>query len=230
MKTPRKALAIRAQIGIDHIDTPYYCDADSPGHLAVFWSNDSIFRAYFNQLDLTSIVELGCGHGRHIAQFIERAGALTLVDINEANIDICRSRFIEHNNIRFLTTTGGDLRGIEDSSQSALFSYDAMVHFEAIDVISYLDEISRVLRPGGRALLHYSNCDDMPEGSYRDHPKWRSFFSEKMMRHFGARNDLIALQSITIPWPPTHVGEQHVDAVTLFERSPRENLVSSGGK
>lgn len=209
---------IREKLGKVHVDTPYYADVDNPKHLGIFWDNNSLFRQMFEQLDLANTVELACGHGRHTAQIVKKARWVTLVDINRENIDACRRRFSQSSNVSYLINNGSDLRGIKTETVSALFCYDAMVHFEASDIIGYLSEITRVLLTGGRALLHYSNCEEYPEGTYEDGPHWRNFFSEKMMRHFANRAGLNLIDSKLTPWPPTAIMQSRIDGVSLFEK------------
>lgn len=50
----------------------------------------------FQQLDLTNVVELACGRGRHVPMYIDKAGGVTLVDILQKNIEICQERFKEY--------------------------------------------------------------------------------------------------------------------------------------
>jgi SAM-dependent methyltransferase len=209
---------IREKLGKAHVDSPYYAEVDNPGHLAIFWDQNSLFRQMFDQLDLANVVELACGHGRHTAQIVQKARRITLIDINKENIDACRRRFARNSNVFYHINNGSDLSDIETGTISALFCYDAMVHFEASDVIAYLSEIARVLRPGGRTLLHYSNCEDFPEGTYEDGPHWRNFFSEKMMRHFANRAGLNLIDSKLTSWPPVAVTQARIDAATLFEK------------
>ena len=211
---------IRTRLGDAHVQTPYYEEVEAGDRLGLFWGVQSVFRALFEQLDLDDSIEIACGRGRHAAQIVDKVGTLTLVDINQSNIDACRTRFSGRSRVKYLVNSGADLHPLPSGSYSSVYSYDSMVHFEATDVISYLSEISRVLRPGGRALLHYSNTQDNPEGTYAEDPRWRAFFSEPMMRHFGSRVGLRSLASKVISWPPPPVlsGTANADAVTLLEK------------
>ena len=42
-----------------------------------FWTDGSIFYRFFQQLDCSSIVELACGHGRHVKHYLSEANAAT---------------------------------------------------------------------------------------------------------------------------------------------------------
>jgi predicted TPR repeat methyltransferase len=91
------------------------------------------------------------------------------------------------------------------------------VHFEAMDTITYIMEIHRVLMPGGRALLHYSVNEVNPEGSYASDPSWRNFFSESLMRHIASRAGFGVLERRVFEWP---VGSDNpkTDGLILLEK------------
>ncbi len=212
----RSAPAVhRQQIAEDWSEHRYYEDAEQEGWIKTFWGPDSVFRKCFERLDLQNVVEIGCGRGRHAAQCLDRISQITLVDINETNLAACRQRFRERSNVAYVQTEGGTLAGVKDESATAVFSYDAMVHFEATDVISYIIETHRVLRSGGRALLHYSNYDQNPNGFYRDNPGHRNFFSERMMRHFADRAGFKILEHRIFCWSGNEVLS---DGMILLQR------------
>jgi SAM-dependent methyltransferase len=210
-----------------HADNPYYSSVEGEDSISVFWGPDSLFRRCFEKLDLGSALDFACGHGRHSAQCFELTGTLTLVDANASNIAFCERRFADNHNLRFVTCSGFDLSEIPDASVTGIFSYDAMVHFEALDVVSYIFEFSRVLVSGGRALIHYSVNDTNPEGDYRDDPSWRNFFSEKLMRHIASRANLRVLESHVFTWPPGAVDKIR-DGLVLLEKPSRRPDDASG--
>jgi SAM-dependent methyltransferase len=191
----------------------YYRDAEADDWIAHFWNSGSPFRSMFDALDLTNVIEFACGHGRHAAQIIDRVKHITLVDANPLAIDACRARFKDYRNVSYLVNSGDDLSGVAAGTCTALFSYDAMVHFEPRIMIGYIDEIARILLPGGKALLHYSNYDAEPESSPFNNRHWRNFFSEKMMRAFASRAGLSIVRSLIIPWQESN----DLDAITLLQ-------------
>ncbi len=134
-----------------HVSTMdnYFDSAEK--HLEIFWDKDTYFRKYFDKLDLTNVVELACGRGRHVPQYIDKAGHITLVDILEKNIEFCKERFKGFNKISYCVNNGYDLQAIANDSQTSLFSYDAVVHFEMMDIFNYLKECRRILRGGAGA-------------------------------------------------------------------------------
>lgn len=200
------------EIRRDWSAAPYYELAEQS--LAPFWSEGPPFLRMFATLDLTNAVELACGHGRHAAHIRQhhRFGQLTLVDVNEPNIAFCRQRFAGDDRFSYLTNSGSDLTPLASAAYTAVFCYDAMVHFEYDDVFSYLREIHRVLRPEGRALLHHSNNDRSPGARYSDNPHWRNFMSASLFAHVAMRTGFAVLQQQVIDWG----GVPQLDCVTLL--------------
>ncbi|MCW2275601.1 methyltransferase domain-containing protein [Rhodoblastus acidophilus] len=210
----------REQIGSHWDNHGYYQDAESPAWLDGFWGPRSRFARLFDFIaDLSSVLELACGHGRHAAQIVDRAVAITVSDINESNIAFCRQRFASRGNVSYHVGNGHDFAGVADASMTAVFSYDAMVHFEFEDVLSYIVDLKRILRPGGQALLHYSNYTGNPGGHYRDNPHSRNFGSETVFWHMARRAGLQVLESETFNWGgnPQEMGFG-IDALTLLRR------------
>ena len=204
----------KGQIKRDWSAAPYYDLAEQS--LFPFWTEGQPFPRLFATLDLANVIELACGHGRHAAHIVEHHpfGHLTLVDVNQSNIDFCRQRFAGDSRVSCVVNSGSDLEPLAADAYSAVFCYDAMVHFEYDDVFSYLAEIARVLRPGGRALLHHSNNDRMPGARYSDNPHWRNFMSAPLFAHVAMRSGLSVVEQQVIDW----AGEAEIDCVSLVEK------------
>ena len=137
--------------------SPYYADAEQ--WTFIFWENGRGFKDMFDNLDLTNVIELACGHGRHSERIAATAGRITLMDIHESNLEASRKRLEVFGNVFFQINNGFDFKPIADSTVTAIFCYDAMVHFSPDVVASYLRDAERVLCSGGLALFHHSNHD-----------------------------------------------------------------------
>lgn len=123
--------------------SPYYMDAER--WTFVFWEKGGIFRKMLDQMDLEITLELACGHGRHAERVASLTSRLILMDIHEENLAVCRERLKEHDHIEYVLNNGYDFQPVSDSSLSAIFCYDAMVHFSQDIVQSYLYDAARVL-------------------------------------------------------------------------------------
>lgn len=197
-----------------HVDdmNEYFENAESA--LNIFWGEDSPFYLMFQKLDLSNIIELGCGRGRHVQKYIKEAGQVMLVDILQENIDICRKRFKDNEQVHYYKNDGYDLKELTDGSFSALYTYDAMVHFEMMDIYCYLKDIYRVLRKGGRALLHHSNNTSDYKCSFANAPHGRSFMSKDIFAYLSYRAGFTILEQRVIDWG----GEAELDCISLLEK------------
>ncbi|MBB4184213.1 ubiquinone/menaquinone biosynthesis C-methylase UbiE [Sinorhizobium terangae] len=204
----------RERIANDWKTSDYYDRVEET--VAQFWSESGHFRPMFNHLDLTSVLELACGRGRHVPQYINRAGSIVLVDVNEENISFCRSRFSDAK-VKFIKNNGFDFSAVDDNSLTSIFSYDAMVHFELFDIFEYLKEARRTLKPGGYALFHHSNYTGGPENDYNKNPHWRNFMSASIMRYLASRAELEVIQQKVIDWGSRRKHFQH-DCISLIRK------------
>lgn len=198
---------------IDNMDG-YFEKAEKEEYLDVFWNLQSVFYKMFCRLDLTNVIELACGRGRHVPFYKEKAEVITLVDILQKNIDICKNRFYDVEKIKYYKNDGYDLSELGSNLYSALFSYDAMVHFELIDIYLYLQDIYRVLKPGGRAFLHHSNYSIDPKAAFGSTPHGRSFMSKECFAYLAYRAGFNILEQETIDWD----GTLELDCLTLIEK------------
>lgn len=203
-----------AEIASDWKDTSYYDDAEAKDIQLVFWKEESPFFEMFQKLNLAHVVELAVGHGRHVDHYFERAGKITLVDVNEENINFCKNRFQALPNISYLVNSGFDLKAIADSSVTAIFSYDAMVHFDLFDIASYLDEAYRILVPNGLVLFHHSNYSNGPGQWYTLNPGWRNFMSADIFKHLAINSGFKVIEQRIIDW----VGQSNLDCISLCKK------------
>lgn len=203
---------IRDSIGSDWSQNRYYEDAE--GWIDPFWQEGSVFRRMFDQLDLANVVELACGHGRHATQCVDRTGKITLIDINVSNIDACRERFRGRSNVGYIVNKGNKFDDVPDASVTSIYCYDAMVHFEMLDVIEYIKDAHRALVTEGRALLHVSNNLKNPTSFYHDQPHWRNFMSVDIARHVADRVGFECLDHQVIDWS----GQAEIDGLVLLQK------------
>lgn len=102
------------------------------------------------------VLEIAPGHGRWSAILAERCKELTLVDLSPSCIAFCKSRLSSFEHVRYFTTDGKTLAGVADDSIDFLWSFDSFVHMSPDVIQAYLCEARRVLRPGGKAILHHA--------------------------------------------------------------------------
>jgi len=113
-----------------------------------------LFKAYVvaEQYVHGDVLEVGCGEGRGVATLIRKSHSFTAVDKIEPVLAILREKFPTG---KFISMSIPPLSGL------AANAYDTVVSFQVIEHIQndvrYLEEIRRVLRPGGVAILTTPN-------------------------------------------------------------------------
>ena len=97
------------------------------------------------------VLEIGCGLGTDGAQFAKAGADYTGVDLTEAAVELARKRFaLSGLRGKFQTADAENLE-FEDESFDLVYSHGVLHHTP--DTARAVDEIWRVLRPGGRAMV-----------------------------------------------------------------------------
>lgn len=198
-----------------HINTmdSYFNRAETREALDFFWKDDSVVYKMFSQLDLDNVIELAAGRGRHVAMYESKANHIVLVDILQKNIDFCKERFKGNSKIDYYCNNGYNLNGLRDNEYSALFTYDAMVHFEMMDIFEYLKDIHRVLRKGGMALFHHSNNTANYKDSFSTAAGGRSYMSKDLFAYLAYRVGFEIVEQHVCDW-----GVKDLDCVSLVRK------------
>lgn len=131
------------------------------------------------------VLEIAPGHGRWSAYLIPASAFCTLVDLSPSCLDFCRQKFVAATNVDYFLTTGTSLPRYCSGQTDFVWSYDSFVHMAPAVVRAYLAEIARVLRPGGKAIIHHADIRDPAAHDQDTHPGWRSAVNREIVQ-FGA--------------------------------------------
>lgn len=115
----------------------------------------------------STVLEIGPGGGRWTEYLIDQGRTITAVDISSSAIETCKKRFAHATKAQFIVGNGVDLRAVADQSMDAVWSFDVFVHINKDQFSNYTHEIKRVLKPGGRAVIHHGSTGGATGG-------WRS--------------------------------------------------------
>jgi O-antigen chain-terminating methyltransferase len=124
----------------------------------------SAYLPHIKSLDITNnmpIVDLGCGRGEWLELLKEEGYRSLGVDTNQVLLDRCRARgleVVESDALQYL-------RGLPDNNLSAITGFHIIEHLQIEVLMSLLDEIIRVLRPGGLVLFETPNPENVLVGS-----------------------------------------------------------------
>jgi SAM-dependent methyltransferase len=143
----------------------YIRDPVIAGDYDYFNTNNKLFDFDTSLLDRLmpepgSLVDLGCGTGRHVAHFARRGFEVTGLDLSEHMLTLASDRIKDQGlNVRFICRDIRDLSDLSDDSYdyvTCMFSTLGMVRGSETrrDIA---EQVYRILRPGGRFFVHAHN-------------------------------------------------------------------------
>ena len=133
-----------------------------------------------------SVLEIGPGGGRWTEYLQKLARELTIVDVAEKCIEICKERFKDCTNITYHVNDGSSLPFLKNDQFDYVWSFDVFVHIDPKSSIRYYEEFSRILKPGGIGIIHHG-----VDG--RSHLGWRSRMTKERVVELCEKNGLEVL-------------------------------------
>ncbi len=103
-------------------------------------------------LDLKSgdrVLELGCGVGRIGREIAPHVAHWHGTDISANMIEVARERLREHANVGFTELARSSLQPLDNASFDKAYCVAVFIHMDKEDFFLYLEEMARVLKPGG---------------------------------------------------------------------------------
>jgi hypothetical protein len=80
-----------------------------------------------------------------------------VVDLSEDCIRACKQRFTDCSHIEYHLNDGKSLAMVPDGLVNFVFSFDSLVHADALVMNAYIRDLARILTADGVAFLHHSN-------------------------------------------------------------------------
>jgi ubiquinone/menaquinone biosynthesis C-methylase UbiE len=109
------------------------------------------------------VLDLGCGAGRIARLVAPLVARVTGADVSEVLLAEARENFADVPNVDFVRTSRYSLSPLEDASFDLVFSAGVLSYLDPIAVIAILDEVGRVLKPGGLSVINFRTID-LPAG------------------------------------------------------------------
>ena len=97
------------------------------------------------------VLEIGCGLGTDGAQFALAGADYTGIDLTDAAVDLARRRFDLFNLPGAFRTADAENLDFPNESFDVVYSHGVLHHTP--DTVRAVQEVHRVLRPGGRAVV-----------------------------------------------------------------------------
>lgn len=166
------------------------------------------------------LLELGPGGGRFTELLLPKCRRLIAADTSRMMLVLLRRRFPNDPRLEPLHLDGKGLSPLPDSSVDAAFAYGVFVHLHHWDCVNYLLELRRVLKPGGKAVIHHaSTFSELGWGRFLDglalsvgrhqHPGAYTLMTPELMRELSVRSGFEVVDCRTDVVPR--------DAISLLE-------------
>ena len=114
-----------------------------------------VIRDHFPRDLNADIVDLGCGHGTLI-YFARREGYSRIVGVDRSAEQVAEAKRLGIEGVR-----EGDLMTalaeLPDASLDVVIAFDVIEHFTREELLPFVDEVRRVLKSGGKWLIHTPN-------------------------------------------------------------------------
>jgi 2-polyprenyl-3-methyl-5-hydroxy-6-metoxy-1,4-benzoquinol methylase len=98
------------------------------------------------------VLEVGCGVGRGLDILIENCAEFTAIDKNEQLIQFLQTKYPQQH---FITQNIPPFKDLPSNTYDFVVSFQVIEHIQADN--AYLQEIYRVLKPGGKAMITTPN-------------------------------------------------------------------------
>ncbi len=98
-----------------------------------------------------SVLEIGCGMGTHAALLAHAGAKLTAIDLSQPAVEMTRRRLELSGLVGRVEQADAERLPFPDALFDTVWSWGVLHHSRSFE--RCIDEVSRVLRPGGRLLL-----------------------------------------------------------------------------
>jgi 2-polyprenyl-3-methyl-5-hydroxy-6-metoxy-1,4-benzoquinol methylase len=114
-----------------------------------------LIRQYFPPDREANILDLGCGHGALI-YFARRSGYRNIrgIDCSPQQVAVAQRLGMDDVQQGDLLET---LRCLAEKSIDCIVTFDVIEHFTKSELLVFIDDVSRILRDGGRWIIHAPN-------------------------------------------------------------------------
>jgi ubiquinone/menaquinone biosynthesis C-methylase UbiE len=163
-----------------------------------------------------TVLEIGPGGGRWSVILAERADRLILVDVSPRVLEVARERLVDAPHVSYVRSAGSDLPGVEDSTVNAIWSFDVFVHVAPVDQAGYLDEMARVLSPGGVALIHHA--DGRNRGRLPSRTGWRAPMSARLFARLARKRGFQVEEQLRSWSGGSHDLSAYGDVISVLRR------------
>ena len=107
----------------------------------------------------STVLDLGCGSGRiarHVAPHVRH---VVCADVSRLMINRARANLAAHSNIDYRLVGGRRLGGFPAATFDVVYAHAVFFLFDLVPALGILDEVCRILRSGGVAVISFKTID-----------------------------------------------------------------------
>ena len=167
------------------------------------------------------VLELGCGIGRIGRELAPQVAHWEGADISANMLAVARTRLAAHANVGLTELTRSNFRPLADASFDKAYCVAVFIHMDTEDFYLYLEDMARVLAPGG---LFYFDAWNLAS-----RVGWRRFAAELPQYRDIAptqRKDIGRNQFTTPDEVRAFVDHAGFDLIAIYTRSPWIQVVA----
>lgn len=167
------------------------------------------------------VLELGCGVGRIGRELAPRVAHWEGTDISANMLAVARERLQGFPNVGLTELRRSSLEALPSASFDKAYCVAVFIHMDKEDFYLYLEEIARVLKPGG---LVFFDTWNLASG-----PGWRRYMLEVNQHRRadpGQRKDVARNQFSTPQEVRSYCAHAGLEVLATFEESPWVQVVA----
>ncbi len=158
------------------------------------------------------VLEVGCGAGRGTEALISKANSYTAIDKNQTLINILSQKYPQ---ARFITANIPPFLTLNSSSFDTVITFQVIEHIEDDEL--FLQEIRRVLKPGGKLIFTTPNRDLSLTRNPWHIREYNAQELLKLCKKFYSHVDLLGIGGNEKVWKYYQENKKAVDRFTRFD-------------
>jgi ubiquinone/menaquinone biosynthesis C-methylase UbiE len=154
-----------------------------------------------------SIADLACGAGGMAGELLTYCNSnnikikrFLLIDVSESNLEFSKNRLHHIDDsleIETYFSSGNGFDQYTSESVDFLYCWDAMVHFDILDVVGYLKTLKKVVN--NQAFFHHSNYNVLTN-NISNNPHMRNFMTKEVFHQICISLGYSVLNQEVISW------------------------------
>lgn len=161
------------------------------------------------------VLDFGCGRGEMVVRVAMMDCEAVGVDCSPEAIALTKKALAENNlsGIKVLLVKSDKLPFVKESFD-AVFFLDVAEHLNDRELTDSLKEIKRVLKPGGRLIIHTSPNKDWIDKGYKFYTRYANFLASKLLWEPFFKTKLLYQKNPRTEWEKkVHINEQTIESL-----------------